>query len=278
MGNEGKLRISLVIRMLILFLIAMALSFVILLALNNSRNYLLEVAADQGGDVAKAAATAAMIAISSEEDLERLYYDESFREKTHETYRFICERTGLSYLYLYTVDEEEKRHYIICAAPGDEEDEMINESLGFGTVSETPLHDSEKVALYHDVEGDYEFVNNKYGNVCMYSMPVANDDGEVVALIGADYSIEHILSVREKYARVMRTSVLIVFGFTLLIALILIRQTVLRPIRSLSDRMRNFIKYKNTGFEGRKTVFEDEISDMEESFREMAEDISKYVG
>ena len=105
-----------------------------------SYTYLMGDAEGEAGEIAESAATAVMTAIGPDEGLEDIYEFEGLRNKVHDTFRFICRRDELRYLYLYTVDDEGVRHYVISAAESDEDDALVQEKRGFGAVQSTPLY------------------------------------------------------------------------------------------------------------------------------------------
>ena len=269
---------SILTRIAVLFLTAFFL--VALVTFGFTHHIMMNYAELQGEMVAKAAATAAMTEIDSKESLAALYEDEEFRDNTHDDFRYICQKTGLRYLYLYTVGEGNKdRHYIICAANSEEDDIRVQDDYGFGKVQKTELYPSEISVLNRDKDGDYHLTDNEYGFVCSYIVPVTDSDNKIIALIGADYSMERIgsIAVRSLKTLLILGAILILPSY--IIALFLIRRSVIRPIRALSERMRSFARDKKecARADRRKTVYEDEVTDIENSFDEMTTDISQYV-
>ena len=271
-----KIKASILTRIAVLLLAALILSSVITFAF--SYRHILNTTAQQGEAMARAAATAAMTAIGSKENLYALYEDEGFREEMHKTFRYICSRNDLRYLYLYTVDEKGYKHYVICAAQSDEDDERLQTEYGFGAVREEPLYQAEINVLSGNGEDDFEFINNEYGWVCMYIQPIRSDD-EIIALIGIDDTIDEVRRTAARSLVNLLMLSMIIFALTYIIALALIRRSVIRPILALSKRMQSFVRDRRENIETgrRRTVYEDEITDMERSFDKMTEDIAQYV-
>ena len=158
-----KIKISILTRIAILFVIAVFLASVVVFSF--SYNYMLDVAEKQSAEVSSASITAALTAIGSEENFQALYEDEAFREKVHKSFRFICRRNSLRYLYLYTVGEDGYRHYIICAANDDKDDERLQSEYGFGSIRKTPLYQAEENVLSRSVDEDYQIIDNEFGKV-----------------------------------------------------------------------------------------------------------------
>ncbi len=275
-GARKKIRLSILNRIAILFLLALTLSAGVTIIL--SQNYMMDNAAKEGEEIARGVATAAQVAIGSRENIEKLMTDAGYREKIHQTFRFICGRSGVRYLYLYTIDEQEHRHYIICAANTDEDDEAVRKTVVFGAVTTSALYTAERAVLNGDSDGEYAFMDNDYGNVCSFFLPVIVDS-ELLALIGVDYSFESILNIERQNLRTLSILGVTIIGSAFMLALLLIRQLVIGPILLLSGRMKSYVddKKRDIETEHRTSAFEDEITDIEGSFDKMVGDISQYI-
>ena len=102
----------------------------------------------------------------------------------HERFRYICAVSGLKYLYLYIAeDNPPSREYLECSAFDDEEDALVRAFASYGKTQVKHLYDAEKAVLSGNVDGAYEFVNNEYGVVCMYILPLLDSNGKVIALV-----------------------------------------------------------------------------------------------
>ena len=240
---------------------------------------MLKAAEEQSVEISQSATVAAMTAIGSKEDFYTLYEDEAFREQVRETFRFICRKTTLRYLYLYTVGEDGYRHYIICAAENGEDDQRLQSEFGFGSVRYTPLYQAERNILDGSAAEDHELIDNEYGYVCMNVTPILDDENRIVALIGADDAIEDVERIAARNLITLLLLGMMVFTLTFVIALLLIRSSVTRPIVALSERMRSFAADRKVNIDAnrRETVYADEITDIENAFEKMTLDIDQYV-
>ena len=138
MAKKKHPRVSILVRIALLFIAAIAISTGITFVISGS--YMLDDAAMQAKAIAKVAAVSVETAIGSKEGFYRLEDDEEFRNGVYRTFRFICRNAGIKYLYLYRIQEDDTRRYIICAAEDDEDDLRINQKYGFGGISTTPIH------------------------------------------------------------------------------------------------------------------------------------------
>ena len=109
--------------------------------------------------------------------------------------------------------------------------------------------------------------------------PVMDSDNNIIALIGADDYIQDVkrIAMRDLLTLLLISMIIVFISF--IIALLLIRRSVILPIQALSDRMRNFVSNRREHVaDRRKTVYVDEITDIENAFEKMTADIDHYVG
>lgn len=274
---KKKIRLSVLGQVALLFIISAL--FATLLTSGLSRRLIMDFAAAQGRVLATTAGTAVKIAIGSKDGLYTLMEDEDFQKTIHRDLRYICRSTEIRNLYIYTIDENEKKHYMVIASSDDEEDAKMNRLYGYGSKNSRPIYQAERNVMNGDMDGDYEFIENEYGRVFLYVLPITDDDGSIICFIGVDYSIETITDIERDDLQVFFALRLLLLGFVFLISLILTRNILLMPLQSLSREMRNFVKNRDHGRISirEKALFEDEISDIENSFDEMVLDISKYL-
>ncbi len=272
-----KIKMSILAQVAVLFLLAGFIAFVSIF--HYTYENMLKRAVAQADEVAKAVADSVLAAIDSREDLERLYTDEEFRNKVYQAFRFVCRKTDIRYLYLYTVDEDNYRHYIVCAANSDEDDSRMQKEYGFGSVRRLPLFQAEVNVLNGTADEDCELIDNDYGYVCMHTAPLRDKDGTILALVGADYYMENIVHIARNNLLNLVLLGVIAHSIAFIVALFLIWWSVLRPIRKLSERMRVFAKErKEINVTGkRKTRYENEITEIENSFNKMTMDIRQYI-
>ncbi|MCR5403610.1 MAG: SpoIIE family protein phosphatase [Butyrivibrio sp.] len=273
---KKKHRFSILLRVSLLFIIAALVSAVLSLVI--SYQFIINYAARQGRDIAVVAGLAVKIAIGYREEFYELFHDEAFRREIHKDFKYICRSTDIQNLYLYTIDENEVKHDIIIASNNDAEEIRMNERYGYGSGNHRPLYEAERQVLDGNLDGNYELVDNEYGKVFMYILPLVDDDN-VLAYIGVDFSFESIVEIARNDLKVGFLYGSLILLLTFIIAVILIKRLVINPIQKLSEDMRNFAKDKELNHEAfeNERMFEDEITDIRSSFDEMAIDISKYV-
>ncbi|MCR4762327.1 MAG: SpoIIE family protein phosphatase [Lachnospiraceae bacterium] len=276
-SNRKKLRITIFLRIALLFIAALILSSLLIFFV--SYNYMMNCAAREAKSVAELAASMALREIGERNAVTAMQDDEELRREMHDSFQDICRRAGLKYLYLYRLNEEKNKQYFVVAAKDDEDDARANENYGYGSIEVQPPYDAEIRILDGASDGQFEFIKNEYGWVCMYVLPVYSDTGDLIALIGADYSIERIRGIAFDNLKMMLIIGSLVIACTYFIALLLIRQLIIIPVHLLSGRMKSFVEDRKNKIQAqpRKSLLDDEITDIEDSFDEMADDISRYV-
>lgn len=272
-----KVKMPILAQVAFLFLVAGVVAFVSLYHITYEIK--LERAVVRADEVAGAVANSVLAALDSEADLERLYVDEGFRDDVYQAFRFVCRKTDIRYLYLYTVGEDGFRHYIVCAANSDEDDARMQREYGFGSVRKLPLFQSEVNVLNGTADEDHELIDNDYGYVCAHTVALRDGDGKILALVGADYNMENIEEMAMN--SVLNSGLLLVMTHAVayVVALVLIWWSMLRPIRRLSERMRAFAmdgKEIGASTSGR-APYENEVTDIEDAFGKMTTDIRQYV-
>ncbi len=272
--KKNRPRFLLIFQIAAIFGAAMVFAFIIIFVATSK--LLMDRSAQRGLYVANAAAISAVLDFGDREDFTTLT-EEDVKELQEDFY-LICQVLSIKYLYLYDIDKDGNVTYYICGA-GDIKDhlEMIEENY-YGKVRHRDLVGSEKKILEGTQDILYEFVDNDYGNVCMYLVPLTKTaTDERVAILGVDLEMDWVLSESHKSRQIMLIAGFATFIIAIFVSLALVERSVLSPITNLSKRMEGFVKDRNRTPAKRDTVFSNEITDMEESFDKMAEEIHVYV-
>ena len=229
---------------------------------------------------ARAGAFAATLVIESvdydklrESDTSELYM------KTRKELRNICQSFELEYLYLYEVEpDEESIRFIITVATDDEKDEDIIVERGFGVVVPWVLTEQEHAVLRGEEYTRPYIEDNVFGKVYTWYYPVYDDGGDIIALIGSDYSTDVVLRHAAHVTMVIVLCMAAVFLLVFLIALLPMYRRIFAPIKLISGRMRGFVTDSGTNLEPLHIRSEDEIQEIADSFEKMSEDINSYLG
>ena len=200
--------------------------------------------------------------------------DEAYEEMLS-VLKNIKDNSDIKYLYVQRVIDKKA----VALMDTDEENPM-------GFREEFPVSEGADVSSLSN--GIPAFISNEEGVgwMCSVFMPIKNDKGETVALVGADMSMEDVM--RERHAFLYR--VLIVITVVTMIAafimVLLIRKMVIKPIRGLSDATRNFVseqqKKGEQSEEGSmisklKIMSNDEIGELTQSIKVMEKEIYSYI-
>ncbi len=276
MRQKKKLRVSLLIQIAVFFLVSSIISITV--TLHASRDYLVKIAVSSSTQIADAAAAGAIDYIKSSSGDISMFRSATIRDSVHDIFRNLCIKSHLKYLYLYYLDDNNVRHYLIGAGGNDDEDAYILKNQPYEMTDDSPLHQCELDVVLGNKRRGYEFIDNDYGSVCMWIYPVTDENGRVYALLGADYSMKYISNLIGIYSGIIGRITAIMMCITFLGFIFLVRILALSPLKALSGRMKVFVKNGTTKHKKRRTLFRNEITDIEESFDAMTGDIINYIG
>ena len=267
-----KPRLSIIVQIAIVFLIAMHLSIGLIPFFG--KYYLMKRAVAVNQDTAEGVAN--LVRYYIEPRLPMSSLSEEHLNQTRELFRELCINFHFRYVYLYAPVEDGIMYYI-AAAEDDHMHEEILKIRPYGTVVKRAPYQAETDILAGEKDCGYQFVTNQFGRVCMFIFPVKDKDGNVVAFIGIDDDLSDVQLELAKEQQMLMLAVLVYFIIAHILSLVLLRRVVIHPIDSLSKKMRSFIEDKNTELPKRSYIFTDEVTDIQDSFEKMAGDISAYV-
>lgn len=125
--------------------------------------------------------------------------------------------------------------------------------------------------------------NDAYGWLVTSMEPVKDENGNPVALVGVDISMNEIMNDREEYLH----SVLIFIGVAAILLCFLIvlsvTFTVIKPVNKLSYAARNFVESRNEEHTGSSVLSKlriktgDEVETLCDSIQQMERDLNEYI-
>ena len=189
--------------------------------------------------------------------------------------RTICQSLSLAYLYVYTVDADEVRHYVMTVASDDELDELVREGLGLGSTSREPMREQERIALEGRESNDSFILNNRFGKTSVWITPYRAPSGKTAALIGADVSVDvsNQAIAKQFLVHVLPVSAFLIVAF--LILYFLLRRRLIRPLHAVAERMKQFDP--STESAPLSIRSKDEIQQIADAFETMSGDIRTYI-
>ena len=266
---KGKIRLTLLVRISILVLLALLVAGVLLAMVYQ--NYRRKKAIEQGGEAARHACAIIRNYMHSTGYREEIF---QWTEQTQWDLYYlqdvffpeVCAAMDLKYLYLFSIDEHQKRHHIVTVTNNISDQDNLHEYIQhYDQDIELPLQENEKEVLNRTKDSALQEVNNEFGHVVNCVMGYYDETGKLIGMIGADYDMEILMTNMRK-----DNSYLLIIGFsaiiiTFFLVLIMIHIWVLRPIGDLSRHMRDFKEDKELHLPKNTSHFQDEISDMETS-------------
>ena len=195
-------------------------------------------------------------------------------EETRRELRYICSSLNLSYMYLYTVDKNEVRHYVMTCAANENDDAIVAELLGLGATSSSPLTPQERALLNYEMIDDYDMLDNQFGKMAVYVTSYIDSEGEMV-LIGMDISVDvrNDAIAKQFWSLFLPIAALMVLAFGLLF--FLIRRRIIKPLRVVAKHISQFDPSKEDV--PLDLHSQDEIQKIADAFTVMSEDIRTYI-
>ncbi len=275
MNKTKKPRIPLMRSMLIIVVISVIVTVSFFAV--SSRNYFDDLAINESRNAAKIAYVGAEELIYSEiTDIED-FDNEAVREKLHYYLQRLCCESEIEYMFCYTLDDQGIRHFLMYCASDEKAENEYWEEYYYGITEDEPVSEAEIKALAGDRKGNYEFRQEFNDYICAWIFPLTDEDGNVDALMEIDYKYIHIADLITTLRIRSWLMVIVVMAFTLIIARVLFKSFVLKPISILSKDMELFSKDKSINYEKRNTHIANEVTDIEDSFESMVKDITGYM-
>ena len=223
--------------------------------------------------------SAAKIAVEvlDQADLEKLADPENkeLYSSTRKQMRAVCSNLSLIYLYIYTVDENNVRHYVMTVAGNEEADRLVEEQLGLGITSKEPLTEQEIDALKGEVRNDYYLLDNEYGKTAGWVTPYIDENGKTAALIGTDISlnVQNGEIVRNFLFMQIPVTVLLIIAFAWLYWTL--KTGLLNPLHTVAEQMEHFDP--DAEEEPLSIQSQDELQQIADAFTKMSGDIRMYI-
>ncbi len=179
---------------------------------------------------------------------------------------------GITYLYVQKL-EGNTVTYIMDADESEDQCQL-------GMV--TPVSSTAEVE--HPENGIPAFISSgNFGWLVTSVEPVRDDDGNPVALVGVDISMNDIMKDRADYLRIVM--IFMSIAVVLIIAVILfgVAKALIKPINMLSDAARSFVQDKSGGQNGESAISRlkirtgDEVETLCDSVKQMESDINRYI-
>ena len=125
--------------------------------------------------------------------------------------------------------------------------------------------------------------NDTYGWLCTSMEPVWDEDGNPIALVGVDVSMNDIMRDRENYLRNVMLSMGLAVVVLIAVILFGIDRVLIRPINMLSDATRSFVQDRSNEQKGDSAISKlnirtgDEVETLCDSVKQMERDINTYI-
>ena len=185
----------------------------------------------------------------------------------------IKDNNDVTYLYVQKL-EGNNCTYIMDADTSSEQCQLGTTHAVSGPTKETE----------HPEEGIPAFItNDTYGWLCTSMEPVRDGNGNPVALVGVDVSMDDIMQDRANYLRSVTLFMGIAVILIIAIVLFFIVKALIKPINQLSDAARSFIQDRSSEQKVDSAISNlnirtgDEVETLCDSVKQMERDINNYI-
>jgi len=206
--------------------------------------------------------------------------DRAYRDM-YENFKIIQKESGLKYLYCYEPTQEALNVIVQGTMEDDEYHYDLGKRLDTNYYSQEDIDTANKMLL--DPEADKTLItNSKYGYFISAFQVINNSEGEPVALVGADMSMEDVNRVLKNYLIVVSSLAFLIISVFTSIYISFLRRKIVNPVQTLVN---SAIKFVDTGYDGDGLLTSmnveirtgDEIEDLAMAFNKMTEDIVNYI-
>ena len=179
---------------------------------------------------------------------------------------------GVTYLYVQKL-EGDTVTYIMDADESEDQCQL-------GMV--TPVSSTAQVE--HPENGIPAFISSgNFGWLCTSVEPVRDEDGNPVALVGVDISMNDIMNDRADYLRVVMLFMGIAVVILIAVILFALAKALIKPINMLTDAARSFVQDRSSEHKEESAISKlkirtgDEVETLCESVKQMERDINGYI-
>ena len=202
-------------------------------------------------------------------------------EKRKAVLSALCNSFGFKYLYLFSVDEEKSEYtYLFVVSSNNELNSEVEEKRPYGTVVHVDdIPQSVHSAVHGDVDNTLWEDDNEFGRVYGWAYPLELDETEQEdhLVLAAEFDSEELN--RDVWLSTVKISlpIILLLVLNLAVLLILIRNRILKPIKTISTKMNSFAEGDDIPEERLVMKSNDEIGEIAGSFNKMSDDIREYI-
>ncbi|MBQ7160687.1 MAG: SpoIIE family protein phosphatase [Clostridia bacterium] len=185
----------------------------------------------------------------------------------------IKDSNGIKYLYVQKLEGDQST-YILDADRTEDQCQLGTTHYISGPAKETE----------HPENGIPAFISNDaYGWLCTSGEPVRDDDGNPVALVGVDISMDDIMEDRANYLHSVLLLMAIAGIALMAVILFAVVKAIIKPINMLSDATGSFVEDRSSEKKSDSAISRlnirtgDEVERLCDSVKQMERDINSYI-
>ena len=204
--------------------------------------------------------------------------DENRYEDFCQLMREVATAARIDSIYAYVVDSETHvRTYVFCVAADEDRDRELQQMIGRGGQTDQPLYEEEIQVLGGEEKTKPLIVNNQYSYAMVWLTPYKDSQGNVLAVIGAEDSLDVRRSTLIDNFIVSTVPVVLAMLIIFVLLLSFVNHWVAKPLQQISQRMNSFVADRSKTPEPLQYRFRNEIGEIADSFNKMSDDIEMYI-
>lgn len=225
-----------------------------------------------------------MSAQSSEQKAEfYIEFNQKIKDKEYQklldSLKKIKEANSVLCLYIVAIDPQSEEYIYIM-------NEEMADAISSSDAWEGFRRQNRK-AFSQAEDGKFAYIakTDKYGRICCAGAPIVDEDGNIIAYVMANRSMNKVMKEREIYLLKLMTA--LIFFAVILTALMIwkMKKSVVEPINKLTLFASRYVKEKEKGHLQKDTsVFQqlnihtgDEVEKLCDAFCQMEQDINRYI-
>lgn len=259
---------SVTFRIVTILCIILAGVFVVLYSVN--RNRVIRTTREHFDEVGEMASELLAKMIMDEERQGMDFFDDEFLDMLQD----FCTKYGINGIFLSESEEPYEYSYeYLYVSPGSKEirtEETGKEPLEFEIKDEAKSVYAGKLPSLHL---HYRYQDTLFSS---YITGLYNQEGECYAVLGVNFLSQDTRSIAMQYVKETTIFIIIVVLITLLVIILSLHYLVLKPIQSISAKMKGFIYGDKAHPEKLKVKGKNELAQMATAYNEMTDDIVEY--
>lgn len=191
----------------------------------------------------------------------------------------IQNNNDVKYLYVEALDMDKKVVRYIMDADTPEDAYQLGDEVPMNDAFQSYTNDG---TYKNGTQPEINYTDT-YGWLCSVYCPITDSNGEFVAYVGVDISMNDVMQDRYDFLKTLGIVMGLVTIGGIILSTILMRRVLIKPLLQIADATAAFVedkdevKHTDSRISGLKIKTNDEIEILADSIKKMEEDINQYI-